>query len=179
MKEVAIEEVEKLWTAPERVALVTSVDEAGKSNIIAVGWAMRANVSPPVFGIGLGMNSHSCASITESREFVFALPGTDLARQAIYCGTHSGREVDKFAQTGMTPLPASQVKAPLIGDCLANFECRVVAIQDIQDHRIFFGEVVNTWRGDGAHPHLLLVGPQQGYDQAYEEGHFRLGSVKA
>ena len=179
MRQVAVEEVEKLWTAPERVVLVTSVDEAGKSNIIAVGWAMRANMSPPVFGIGLGMKSHSCASITASGEFVFALPGTDLAQQVMYCGTHSGREVDKFAETGMTPLEASQVKAPLIGECRANFECRVVASQDIQDHRIFFGEVVNTWQGDGEHAHLLVVGTQSGYDQVYEEGYFRLGSVRA
>ena len=179
MKEVAIEEVEKLWSAPERVVLVTSMDGAGKSNIIAVGWAMRANMSPPVFGIGLGMKSHSCASITASGEFVFSLPGTDLAQQVMYCGTHSGREVDKFAETGLTPVPASQVKAPLIAECLANFECRVTATQEIGDHCVFFGEVVATWQGDGDEPHLLVVGPGSGYEQVHEEGAFRLGAVQA
>lgn len=178
MKEIPIADGEKLWAPPERVVLVTSVDPAGKANIIAVGWAMRASSSPLVFAIGLGMKSHSCASIAASGEFVFALPGTDLARQVMYCGTHSGRKVDKFAQTGLTPLPAREVKAPLIGECLANFECRVVATQEIGDHRIFFGEVVASWQGDSDRPHLLVVGPGSGYDQVYEEGSFRLGAVK-
>jgi len=86
--------------------------------------------------------------------------------------------VDKFAETGLTPRPASKVKAPLIAECLANFECRVVATQDIGDHRVYFGEVVACWQGEAAHPHLLVVGPQAGYDQVLEEGSFRLGAVR-
>ncbi|MFC1526259.1 flavin reductase family protein [Candidatus Latescibacterota bacterium] len=179
MKEVSIGDGEKLWGPPERVVLVTSVDGEGKANIISVGWAMRANMAPPVFAIGLGKKSHSCASISASGEFVFCLPGTSLAQQVMYCGTHSGREVDKFAETGLTALPASRVKAPLIGECLASFECRVVASQDIGDHRVFFGEVLATWQGERREPHLLVVGEGAGYETVHEEGSFRLGAVRA
>jgi len=178
MKEVPIETGEKLWGPPERVVLVTSVDEAGKANIIAVGWAMRANMSPPVFAIGLGRKSQSCTNIAASGEFVFALPGTGLAREVMYCGTHSGREVDKFAETGLTALAASVVKAPLIDECLANFECRVTASQEIGDHRVFFGEVLAAWQGEAEEPHLLVVGTGSGYEQVHEEGAFRLGAVR-
>jgi len=69
-------------------------------------------------------------------------------------------------------------KAPLIGERLANFECRVVATQDIGDHRVFFGEMVACWKGDSDNRHLLVVGPGSGYDQVHEEGTFRLGAVK-
>ncbi|MFH1572259.1 MAG: flavin reductase family protein [Gemmatimonadota bacterium] len=179
MKELPVAEGEKLWGAPERVVLVTSVDPEGRANIIAVGWAMRASMSPPVFAIGLGKKSHSGTSIAASREFVFCLPGVSLARQVMYCGTHSGREVDKFAETGLTPQPGRVVKAPLIAECLACFECRVVAAQEIGDHRVFFGEVAASWKGTRAEPHLLVVGPGSGYEPVYEDGGFRLGGVRA
>ena len=180
MREVSFNDVEGVWGAPERVVLVTSVDGDGRPNIIAVGWAMRANTDPPTFAIGLGKRSHSCANIASSGEFVFAVPGAELGRQVIFCGTHSGRDgIDKFAETGLSALPASVVEPPLIGECLSNFECRVVASQDIGDHRTFFGEVVACWAADGAGPPMLVVGEGSGYELCCEESGFRLGAVRA
>jgi flavin reductase (DIM6/NTAB) family NADH-FMN oxidoreductase RutF len=180
MREVPFSDGEGAWAPPERVVLVTSVDGDGRPNIIAVGWAMRANVDPPTFAIGLGMRSHSCANITATGEFVFAIPGAGLGRQVIHCGTHSGADgIDKFADTGLTALPASVVGPPLIGECLANLECRVVATQDIRDHRIFFGEVAACWAADSSEPPMLIVGEGSGYELSWEESGFRLGAVKA
>jgi len=171
-------DVGKAWGPPERVVLVTSTDGEGRPNIISVGWAMQADMNPAAFAIGLGQRSHSCANITASGQFVFALPGAGLGEEVIYCGTHSGRDVDKFAETGLTPLPAAVVDAPLIEECVANFECKVVATQDIRTHRIFFGEVVACWLGDRPEPHMIIVGEGAGYELTYEEAGFRLGSVK-
>ena len=75
-------------TGKPGVVLVTSVDGAGKANIIAVGWAMRANMSPPVFAIGLGKKSHSCASIAASGEFIAVfdadfVPPPDILMQMV------------------------------------------------------------------------------------------------
>lgn len=179
MRQVEISDVGKAWGPPERVVLVTSRDGEGRPNIISVGWAMQADMNPPVFAIGLGQRSHSCANITASGQFVFALPGASLGEAVIYCGTRSGREVEKFAETGLTPLPAAVVDAPLIGECLVNFECNVVATQDVRTHRIFFGEVVACWQGDRDEPHMIIVGEGAGYELAHEEAGFRLGSVRA
>ncbi len=168
------------WGAPERIALVSSVDEAGKPNLIAVGWAMCAGMEPPVIAIGLGSQSHSCANVTATGQFVFAVPGADLAADVLYCGSHSGREVDKFAATGFTATPASQVRPPLLAECLSNLECRVIATQDVGDHRTFFGEVVAAWTSERQEQRaLLLVGDGGGYETLLRNDIFRLGAVRA
>ena len=166
--------------APERVVLVSSANGEGKANLIAVGWAMRANMDPPVVAIGLGRKSRSCANIEATGEFVFAVPGADLAADVLYCGTHTGREVDKFAETGLTASPASQVQAPLVTECLSNLECRVMATQDIGDHRVFFGEVLAVWatERDESRP-LIIVGDGSGYEVTHKDDVFCLGAVRA
>lgn len=169
-----------MWAAPERVVLVSSVDAQGRPNLIAVGWAMRANMDPPVYAIGLGKKSHSCANVSASGEFVFAVPGVDLAKAVLYCGTHSARYgADKFAETGLTAAPASCVRPPLVAECLANLECRVVATQDVGDHRVFFGQVVACWASPRQEMRpLILVGAEAGYETAVTTEAFRLGAVR-
>ena len=179
MEEILLSDVGDCWPRPERVVLVTSVDREGHPNIITVGWTMRASTNPPTFAIGLGMRSLSCSNISHSGEFVLALPGADLAKEAMYCGTRSGSEVDKFAETGLTPLGAKCVGAPLIGECLANLECKVIASQDLSDHRVFFGEVQACWRSDREDKPLLSVGDDAGYEVIHEEGRFKLGKARS
>jgi len=65
-----------------------------------------------------------------------------MAKEVLYCGTHSGREVDKFKETGLVAVPAKKVRPPLIEGCVANFECKVVGEIETGDHTIFVGEVV-------------------------------------
>ena len=179
MKEIPLKDVQKSWGLPEKAVLVTSVDAEGKPNIISVGWLMRANVDPPVFAIGLGKKSHSGGNISDTGEFVIGVPGADLAEEVIYCGTRSGREVDKFARTGLTPVPARTVKPPLIEECLVNIECRVIAVQDVGDHRVFFGAVQACWESEKQGRPLLIVGEESGYEQVYEEAGYRMGVIRA
>ena len=178
MNQVPLDKITQCWKPPERVALVTSVDEEGKPNIISVGWVMRANADPPMFAIGVGHKSKSCASISAGGEFVIGIPGVDLAREVIYCGTHSGSRVDKFAETGLTPVSGREVKAPLIGECLANMECRVAATQDLEECRIFFGEVLACWFSEEPGEPLLIIGEGSGYELVHEAVGFRLGRVR-
>lgn len=180
MREKDIVTAAQVWGAPERVALVATADDAGQGNLIAVGWAMRANMTPPVFAIGLGHKSLSCSNIQATGEFVFGVPGADLASQVLYCGTHSGREGDKFAAAGLTAATASQVKAPLIKECLANFECRVMATQQIGDHFVFFGEVCAAWETDRDESRLLaVIGDDGGYERFGGNEIFNLGTVSS
>ena len=178
VKEIPLGEVDACWPRGERVVLVTSVDGAGKANIIAVGWVMRCNSNPPAFAICLGRKSHSCSNISASQEFVLAIPGAGLAEQTMFCGTTSGRDVDKFAEAGLTAGESRTVKASLILECLANMECEVVATQEMGDHRVFFGEVKACWESDHNDRPLLTIGNESGYELLYERAPFRLGAVK-
>ena len=81
-------------------------------------------------------------TIKETKEFVMAFPSEEIKDEAFFCGTHSGRNTDKFKETGLKAIAAKRVKPPLIDKCLANFECKVVNIVETGDHTIFVGEVV-------------------------------------
>lgn len=117
---------------PGPVVLVTTHD-AGKDNIMTISWTM-VNDFTPVFAITTGEWNHSFAALRKNRECVIAIPTVDLLDQVVGIGTCSGAEGDKFSRFGLTPVPAKLVRPPLIQECLANIECRVVDI--IEQHNI-------------------------------------------
>lgn len=111
---------------PGPVVLVTTHDGA-RSNIMTISWAMVVDFSPR-FAITTGSWNHSFRALEKTRECVIAIPGVDLLDKVVGIGTCSGVDTDKFARFRLTPLPAKEVGAPLIAECLANIECRVVDI---------------------------------------------------
>ncbi len=128
---------------PTPAALITSVAEDGTPNIITLGETFNISISDPVIlGIAIRKQRYSHRLISETREYVVNLPTKAILDEVWYCGRHSGREVDKFKATGLTPLPATAVKPPLIAECPINIECKVIGIQVIGDHDLFLGEAV-------------------------------------
>lgn len=127
---------------PVPVVLVTCVDEKGKANIITLAWAGNVCSDPPQIGISIRPSRYSHDLVSRSKEFVVNIPTASIVRETDYCGTVSGRNVDKFAETGFTALPASQVKAPLIKECPVNIECRVKQVVSLGTHDMFIGEVL-------------------------------------
>ena len=128
---------------PTPAGLITSVDGAGKPNIITLGEVFNISISRPVIlGIAIRKATYSHGLISETREYVVNLPTVDIAEKVLGCGRVSGREVDKFERFGLTPLPATIVKPPLIAECPVNVECKVTDIQVIGDHDLFLGEAV-------------------------------------
>ncbi len=127
---------------PEQVALALSVDSAGVPDIITLGWAMPTSNQPPMVAISVGHTRHSHELITAGREYVLAFPGPELAEASLFCGTKSGRDVNKVKELGLRTFPAKLVKPPLLGGCVANFEVRVTGEFVTGDHTIFAGEVV-------------------------------------
>ncbi len=118
---------------PGPVVLVTNHD--GKHpNIMTISWTMVVDFTP-VFAITTGPWNHSFAALRKTKECVIAIPTVDLLDKVVGVGTCSGSDTDKFAQFKLTPLKASDVKAPLIQECLANIECRVI------DHNKKYGVV--------------------------------------
>ena len=109
---------------PGPVVLVTTHDD-GRDNVMTISWTLVVGFTP-LFAITTGPWNHSFAALRRQRECVIAVPTVDLLDRVVGIGTCSGTDTDKFAKFKLTPLKASKVKAPLIQECLANIECRVI-----------------------------------------------------
>lgn len=109
---------------PGPVVLLTTCD-GSRNNIMTLSWTMVVDFTP-VFAITTGSWNHSYTALRKTRQCVLAIPTVDLLDTVIGIGTCSGRDTDKFATFGLTAAKAKRVKAPLIKECLANIECRVV-----------------------------------------------------
>ncbi len=134
----------KLFQAgPETpVIMATCIDSKGKANIITIGMYMPISFEPPLVCIGISPKRYSHDLIVNSREFVVNVPSIDLEKEMHFCGTKSGRDLDKFSETGLTPIPGKKVKSPLIEECFGHLECRVIQSYECGDHTIFIGKVL-------------------------------------
>lgn len=162
---------------PEVVAWAVAEHE-GRRSICPVAWTMRTSISPTMMAVSVAPTRFTHGLIEGAGAFVLAYPGRDLAQATAYCGTHSGREVDKFAQAGVTALPARRVAAPLIAECEANLECHVVGRLVTGDHAIFVGEVVAAWAQEDPGKLLCLVDDAAGYDTVLQDERFWFGVVR-
>ncbi|MBT3376844.1 MAG: flavin reductase family protein [Lentisphaerae bacterium] len=161
---------------PERVVWAVSAYD-GKRSICPLGWKMNTSISPPMMAISVAPGRFSHGLISGSGEFVLAWPGADLAEKTMLCGTSSGRDIDKFAEAELTALPATEVQAPLVAECIANLECRVVEQVTTGDHTIFVGEVVAIWVSEVPSRQLCSIDHSRGYDFLVERGGYRFGVV--
>lgn len=132
----------KTWLTPLPAVLVSSSDSTGKPNIVTVAWCGIVCSKPAMLGISLRPATHSHGIIKASGVFVVNVPGMDLARVVDFCGSVSGREVDKFAAAKLTPLPGTKVSAPLIAQCPLNIECRVTQVLELGLHHLFLAEII-------------------------------------
>lgn len=111
---------------PGPVVLVTTND-GRKNNIMTISWTMVLDFTP-VFAVTTGEWNHSFAALRHTRECVIAIPTVDMLDKVVGIGTCSGRDTDKFSRFALTPVPGKFVQSPLIKECFANMECKVVDI---------------------------------------------------
>ncbi|HWQ50977.1 MAG TPA: flavin reductase family protein [Terriglobales bacterium] len=135
--------IEKAFTLiePGPVLLVTT-HENGRDNIMTNTWHMVMDFTPRI-ALTTGPWNYSFRALMRTRECVLAVPTVDLAEKAVGIGDCSGEDTDKFKRFGLTALPAAEVKAPLISECLACIECRVAEYLDAQG--IFILEGRRAW----------------------------------
>jgi flavin reductase (DIM6/NTAB) family NADH-FMN oxidoreductase RutF len=150
---------------PEQVILVLTIGENRRVNVITLGWTMVCSHQPPMMAIAVGLERYSHEALTRGDEFVLAFPGLNMAKEALYCGSNSGRDVDKIAETGLELMDAKEVSVPLLKDAVANFECRIVSRLLTGDHTVFVGRVVASHRNQKPSERLYTLGPnyQLGY----------------
>lgn len=127
---------------PLPVVMVSLADRDGKPNIITIAWAGTICTNPPMVSISVRPERYSYPILKDTGEFVINLTTKELAYATDYCGIKSGRDVDKFKEMNLTPLPGEQVKAPLIGESPVNIECKVRRIMPLGSHDMFIADVV-------------------------------------
>ena len=116
---------------PGPVVLVSTHD-GQHDNLMTISWTMVMDFTPR-FAITTGPWNFSYAALRKSRECVIAIPTVDLVDLVVGVGTCSGADTDKFAKFGLSPIKARHVRAPLVRECLANIECRVLDIETQHD----------------------------------------------
>jgi flavin reductase (DIM6/NTAB) family NADH-FMN oxidoreductase RutF len=129
---------------PGPVVMVTT-SRKGKHNIMTMSWHMMMEFEPPLVGCLVSGRNYSFDLLKATRECVINIPTVELAKQVVGVGNCSGREVDKFETFGLTPKPASMVRAPLIDECFANLECKIADTRMVNKYNMFILEVVKAW----------------------------------
>ena len=129
---------------PGPVVLLTSFGK-GRPNVMVMSWHTMMEFEPPLVGCVISNRNFSFDLLMASRECVLNIPTVDLAEKVIACGNASGKKLDKFAAFGLTSKAAAKVKAPLILECYANLECRVIDTRMVSRYGFFVLEVVKAW----------------------------------
>lgn len=125
-------------------ALLVSSAWKGKTNIMTMGWHTVLEFSPSLVGCMISGSNHSFEMIRKSRECVLNLPTADIRKTVVGIGNCSGADTDKFAVFGLTAEAGVEVKAPLIKECYANFECKLVDGTLVKKFNFFVFEVVRA-----------------------------------
>jgi len=115
----------------------------GKNNITTLAWNMPLGHNPALMAISITSKRYSYDLLKKSGEFVINVPGIELFKEVVYCGTNSGRDVGKFKETKLTADKANKLKhAPLIKECIGHLECKVHSEREVGDHILIVGEII-------------------------------------
>jgi len=151
---------------PEQVVIAIAKDKNGKANPITLGWTMIVSGSPSMMAIAVAKTHYSIEAITHSKCFTIAFPSSDMAEAALFFGSKSGRDTDKFAEFDCKTESAKSIDSLLLSDAVANFECTLESQMPAGDHIIFVGKIVSSHINTEPKKRLYTTGP----------GH-KLGSV--
>jgi flavin reductase (DIM6/NTAB) family NADH-FMN oxidoreductase RutF len=129
---------------PGPIVLVTTA-RTGRANIMTLSWHTMMEFEPPIVGCVISSQNHTFEMLRATGECVINVPTVELAKKVVSCGNTSGQSVDKFKTFGLTPVAASVVEAPLIAECYANLECKVIDRKLVTQYNFFILEVVKAW----------------------------------
>lgn len=125
--------------------VLLSTARKGQANVITLSWHTMMDFEPPLVGCVVGNRNFTFNILKSTKECVLNIPTVELAVKVVGCGNTSGRDVDKFQTFQLTPAPASRVQAPLVEECYANLECRVVDATMVAKYNLFVLQVVKAW----------------------------------
>jgi flavin reductase (DIM6/NTAB) family NADH-FMN oxidoreductase RutF len=129
---------------PGPVVLLTTARN-GKANVMTMSWHTMIDFEPPIVGCVVSNRNLTFNILKATKECVINIPTVELAGKVVGCGNTSGRDIDKFKTFGLTTAAASKVDAPLINECYANLECRIVDARMAPKYNFFILEVIKAW----------------------------------
>ncbi len=129
---------------PTPTWVVGSYDKQGKPNGMTVAWGGICSSDPPCLAVSLRKATYSYGNLTERRAFTVSVPGQAQVKQADYFGLHSGRDVDKFAATGLTAVASDLVDAPYVKEFPLVLECKVLHVFELGLHTEFVGQILDV-----------------------------------
>ena len=144
---------------PEQVVIAIARDKNGKANPVTLGWTMIVSGTPPMMAIAVAKKHYSIEAINHSKCFTISFPSSDMAEAALFFGSRSGREIDKFAEFDCSTEPAGKIDSVLLADAVANFECTLESQMPAGDHIIFVGKIVRSHVNTESKKRLYTVGP--------------------
>ncbi len=147
MKSLPLSRVYQLLEPGPVVLLTTSHN--GRANVMTMSWHMMVDFEPPLIACIVSNRDHSFVALRATKECVIAIPAVELAEKVVAIGNCSGRDVDKFPAFHLTPKKAEHVSAPLVAECFANIECRVVDTRLVNRYGLFVLEGVEAWIDPG------------------------------
>ena len=142
MKDLPLSKVYQLLE-PGPVVLLTTAHK-GRANVMTMSWHMMVEFEPPLIACVLSNANHSFATLRATKECVIAVPGLELAPIVVGIGNCSGRDVDKLERFGLTQAPAECVAPPLVAECFANLECKVIDTRLVNKFNLFVLEVLKA-----------------------------------
>lgn len=132
------------YAVPTPVWLVGTYDQDGKPNLATIAWGGICSSDPPAVTISLRKSRHSYDAILQRKSFTINVPSEAFARAADYAGIVSGRDHDKFAAAGLTPIRSELVDAPYVAEFPMVLECRLLQTVEIGIHTQFIGEIIDV-----------------------------------
>ncbi len=130
--------------SPVPAVMVTTIGNEGRPNILTISWTGIVCSEPPMLSISVRPERHSFKLLRETGEFVVNIPDRRIVKETDYCGVASGRDCDKFHETGLTAGRSATVKAPIINECPVNIECRVDREIELGSHCLFIARITNV-----------------------------------
>ncbi len=134
----------KTLAAPCPVWVIGSYDKTGKPNVMTASWAAICCSMPPCVTVSLRQATYTYGNIMESKAFTVNIPSEKFARESSYFGSVSGKDVDKFAASGLTPVKSDLVNAPYVKEFPLVIECKLVKTVELGLHTMFVGEIVDV-----------------------------------
>ncbi|MBN2140400.1 MAG: flavin reductase family protein [Desulfovibrionaceae bacterium] len=129
---------------PLPVWVIGVYDPSGRPNAMTASWAGMCCSKPPCLSVSIRAATYTHGCIMASKAFTVSVPSEAHAAQTDYFGAVSGRDKDKFAETGLTPVRAERVNAPYVGEFPVAIECRVVHVAELGLHTQFVGEIMDV-----------------------------------
>ena len=140
-------------------AFLVAVDQDGKANPMTIGWGQIGIVwRKPVFTVLVRRSRYTHGCLLQSEDFTVNVPARgELKEELLFCGTKSGRDVDKVAELRLDLAPGREVQAPILEACALHYECRILARKQLEEQDLFTPDVLSMYYGSDDH-HLIVMG---------------------